>query len=115
MCLLMCIIVKVCPLIKCSARCRKMRKISGKITIYCKKSYIIRALCFLCSGAGWSAVDPVCASDLQARVAEGEFWLDETEFLSKFDDVTVGYPISDEGHLKSIYTGNSLIQDICRN
>jgi len=63
---------------------------------------------FVCSGLGWSSVDPVSALDLQARVAEGEFWLDETEFLSQFDDVTVGYPISDEGHLKSIYTGNSL-------
>lgn len=42
-------------------------------------------------------------------MAEGEFWLDETEFLSQFDDVTVGYPISEEGHLKSVYTGNSLI------
>lgn len=64
---------------------------------------------FLCSGAGWSSVSPVTAVDLQSRVAEGEFWLDETEFLSHFDDVTVGYPISDEGHLKSIYTGNSYI------
>ena len=61
----------------------------------------------LCSGAGWSYVDPVCASDLQSRVTEGEFWLDEAEFMSQFDDVTVGYPISKEGHLKSIYTGYS--------
>nr|XP_020471732.1 calpain-10 [Monopterus albus] len=60
------------------------------------------------SGAGWSSVDPVCASDLQARAAEGEFWLDEAEFMSQFDDVTVGYPISEEGHLKNIYTGNLL-------
>lgn len=59
-------------------------------------------------GAGWSSVDSVCALDLQAKVAEGEFWLDETEFLSQFDDVTVGYPISEEGHLKSVYTGNLL-------
>ncbi|KAM3605315.1 uncharacterized protein V6R79_023736 [Siganus canaliculatus] len=59
-------------------------------------------------GAGWSSVDPVSALDLQSRVAEGEFWLDESEFLSQFDDVTVGYPMSDEGHLKSIYTGNLL-------
>lgn len=29
--------------------------------------------------------------------------------MSQFDDVTVGYPISEEGHLKSIYTGNFLI------
>ncbi|KAM9323625.1 calpain-10 isoform 1-T5 [Pholidichthys leucotaenia] len=60
------------------------------------------------SGAGWSAVDPTSASDLQARVLDGEFWLDEAEFMSQFDDVTVGYPISEEGHLKSIYTGNLL-------
>ncbi|XP_023261718.1 calpain-10 [Seriola lalandi dorsalis] len=60
------------------------------------------------SGAGWSSVEPVCASDLQARAAEGEFWLDEAEFMSQFDDVTVGYPISEEGHLKSIYTGSLL-------
>lgn len=50
-------------------------------------------------------MDPVCASDLQARVSEGEFWLDEAEFVSQFDDITVGYPINKEGHLKSIYTG----------
>ncbi|KAF7662715.1 hypothetical protein LDENG_00227510 [Lucifuga dentata] len=60
------------------------------------------------SGAGWSSVDPTCAMDLKGRIAEGEFWLDESEFLSQFDDVTVGYPISEEGHLKSIYTGNLL-------
>ncbi|XP_071347487.1 calpain-10 isoform X2 [Trachinotus anak] len=60
------------------------------------------------SGAGWSSVEPACASDLQARVAEGEFWLDEAEFMSQFDDVTVGYPISEEGHLRSIYTGSLL-------
>lgn len=66
------------------------------------------SLPFLHSGTGWSSVDPVSALTLQSRVAEGEFWLDETEFLSQFDDVTVGYPISDEGHLKSIYTGNCL-------
>ncbi|XP_034039206.1 calpain-10 [Thalassophryne amazonica] len=60
------------------------------------------------SGTGWSSVDPVCALDLRSRISEGEFWLDETEFLSQFEDVTLGYPINDEGHLKSIYTGNLL-------
>lgn len=58
-----------------------------------------------CSGVGWSSLDSDCATDLKSRLAEGEFWLDEAEFLSQFDDITVGYPISDEGHLKSIYTG----------
>ncbi|XP_054622436.1 calpain-10 isoform X2 [Dunckerocampus dactyliophorus] len=60
------------------------------------------------SGAGWSSLDSSEALDLQARVLQGEFWLDETEFLSRFDDVTVGYPINEEGHLQSIYTGNLL-------
>ncbi|XP_061835730.1 calpain-10 [Nerophis lumbriciformis] len=59
-------------------------------------------------GAGWRSLDSSEALALQARVSQGEFWLDETEFLSQFDDVTVGYPISEEGHLQSIYTGNAL-------
>ncbi|XP_017277596.1 calpain-10 isoform X2 [Kryptolebias marmoratus] len=60
------------------------------------------------SGDGWSSLDPDCASDLKSRLTEGEFWLDEAEFMSQFDDITVGYPVSEEGHLKSIYTGNLL-------
>ncbi|CAN9502900.1 unnamed protein product [Ophioblennius macclurei] len=60
------------------------------------------------SGAGWSSVDPGCAADLLSTLSEGEFWLDESEFTSHFDDVTLGYPISEEGHLKSFYTGNLL-------
>ncbi|KAM9844604.1 calpain-10 [Aulostomus maculatus] len=60
-------------------------------------------------GVGWSSIESGCVLDLQARVAEGESWLDETEFLSLFDDVTVGYPVNKEGHLQSIYTGNPLI------
>ncbi|XP_057714308.1 calpain-10 isoform X2 [Corythoichthys intestinalis] len=59
-------------------------------------------------GAGWRSLDPADASDLQARAAQGDFWLDETEFLSRFDDVTLSYPINEEGHLQSIYTGNLL-------
>ncbi|XP_037537621.1 calpain-10 [Nematolebias whitei] len=60
------------------------------------------------SGVGWSSLDPDCAVDLKSRLAEGEFWLDEAEFTSQFDEITVGYPMSEEGHLKSIYTGNFL-------
>ncbi|XP_077370295.1 calpain-10 [Festucalex cinctus] len=59
-------------------------------------------------GAGWRSLDSVDALDIRARAAQGDFWLDETEFLAQFDDVTVGYPISEEGHLQSIYTGNLL-------
>ncbi|XP_077581342.1 calpain-10 isoform X2 [Stigmatopora nigra] len=59
-------------------------------------------------GPGWRSLDSADALDLQARAVQGDFWLDETEFLSHFDDVTLGYPISEEGHLQSIYTGNLL-------
>lgn len=60
------------------------------------------------SGIGWESIDHFSSLELQSRLADGEFWLDETEFQSKFDDITVGYPSSVEGHLKSIYTGECL-------
>ncbi|XP_016897670.1 eukaryotic translation initiation factor 4E type 2 isoform X3 [Cynoglossus semilaevis] len=58
-------------------------------------------------GASWRSIDPKWASELQSRVAEGEFWVDEAEFRSQFDDVTVGYPLNEEGYLRSIYTAIS--------
>lgn len=61
------------------------------------------------SGNGWSFLDPVCTAELRDRTAEGEFWLDEAEFTSQFDDITVGYPIGKDGLLKSVYTGYSSI------
>lgn len=62
-------------------------------------------------GQGWSSLDPLYAMDLQARISQGEFWLDEEEFVSMFDDVTAGYEIDVNGHLKSIYSGNMLIHN----
>lgn len=59
-------------------------------------------------GKGWSSLDPLCATDLQSRISQGEFWLDEEEFVSMFDDVTAGYETDVNGHLKSIYSGNML-------
>lgn len=66
-------------------------------------------LSLLHSGVGWESIDHSSALELQSRRANGEFWLDETEFMSQFDDITMGYPSSAEGHLKSIYTGERLI------
>jgi hypothetical protein len=57
------------------------------------------------SGEGWNSLDPACTLNLLGRAQEAEFWVDETEFLLQFDDVTVGYPINEEGHLQSIYSG----------
>lgn len=73
--------------------------------LHCCHSEIRKLIFFLCSGDGWSSIDPSYALELQSRAAEGEFWLDECEFLSQFNDITVGYPITDEGHLRSIYSG----------
>lgn len=58
------------------------------------------------SGLGWKSLEPSRAQALLARTAEGEFWMDETEFQQEFDEVTVSYPISEEGHIQSIYTGS---------
>ncbi|TRY69713.1 hypothetical protein DNTS_035400 [Danionella cerebrum] len=60
------------------------------------------------SGSGWSSLLPSCARGLLDRMAEGEFWMDLSEFQQEFDEVTVGFPISEEGHVQSIYTGNCL-------
>ncbi|XP_072525274.1 calpain-10 isoform X2 [Salminus brasiliensis] len=58
--------------------------------------------------AGWSSLDPSCSMELLGRTQEGEFWVDEKEFQLEFDELTVGYPVSDVGHLQSIYTGSFL-------
>ena len=54
-------------------------------------------------------MDPALRAELQGRLEAGEFWVDEAEFVSQFDDVTVGYPITEEGHLKSIFTGTLVL------
>ncbi|KAM6258438.1 calpain-10 isoform 4-T5 [Porphyrio hochstetteri] len=56
-------------------------------------------------GQGWSQLDPAVASELLAQTQEGEFWVDEEEFFREFDEITMGFPINEEGHLQSLYTG----------
>lgn len=58
-------------------------------------------------------LDPSCSADLLGHTKEGEFWVDELEFQQKFDDVTVGYPITEDHHLQSIYTGTHNMFDSC--
>ncbi|KPP78483.1 calpain-10-like [Scleropages formosus] len=60
------------------------------------------------NGERWKQLDPACALDLLGRTQEGEFWMEETEFLEEFDEVTVGYPISSQGYVQSICTGREL-------
>ncbi|XP_065604301.1 calpain-10 isoform X2 [Cyrtonyx montezumae] len=55
-------------------------------------------------GGGWSQLDPVVASELLSQIQEGEFWVDEEEFFREFDEITVGFPVNEEGQLQSLYT-----------
>ncbi|KAL2097053.1 hypothetical protein ACEWY4_006260 [Coilia grayii] len=57
------------------------------------------------NGTGWNTLESACSRHLLSRTKPGEFWVNQKEFLEKFDEVTVGYPISSEGLLQSIYTG----------
>ncbi|KAL0966466.1 hypothetical protein UPYG_G00295610 [Umbra pygmaea] len=59
-------------------------------------------------GEGWNSLDTACTLDLLGRTHEGQFWVDQTEFLSHFDTMTVGYFINQDGHLQSIYSGGLL-------
>lgn len=58
-------------------------------------------------GEGWSQVEPADQAELLAQLQEGEFWVEEEEFLREFDEVTVGYPVTEAGHLQSLYTGRA--------
>ncbi|XP_068001280.1 calpain-10 isoform X3 [Melanerpes formicivorus] len=55
-------------------------------------------------GQGWSQLDPVLASELLSQIREGEFWVDEDEFFREFDEITMGFPVNEEGQLQSLYT-----------
>lgn len=50
-------------------------------------------------------MDPADESELLSQLQEGEFWVEEEEFLQEFDEVTVGFPITEAGHLQSLYSG----------
>ncbi|XP_030312395.1 calpain-10 isoform X4 [Calypte anna] len=55
-------------------------------------------------GRGWSQLDPVVAAELLSQIKDGEFWVDEEEFFREFDEITMGFPVNEEGQLQSLYT-----------
>uniref|UniRef100_A0A673SVB7 Calpain-10 n=1 Tax=Suricata suricatta TaxID=37032 RepID=A0A673SVB7_SURSU len=59
-------------------------------------------------GEGWSLVDPADEAALLSQLREGEFWVEEAEFLQEFDEVTVGFPVTEAGHLQSLYSEKEL-------
>ena len=50
-------------------------------------------------------MEPAAQSELLSQLQEGEFWVEEDEFLREFDEVTIGFPITEAGHLQSLYSG----------
>ncbi|XP_075385451.1 calpain-10 isoform X2 [Tenrec ecaudatus] len=59
-------------------------------------------------GAGWRRVQAAEAAELLAQLQDGEFWVDEEEFVREFDELTVGFPISEDGYLQSLHSGRTL-------
>ncbi|XP_024618101.1 calpain-10 isoform X10 [Neophocaena asiaeorientalis asiaeorientalis] len=59
-------------------------------------------------GEGWNRVESEAQSELLSQLQEGEFWVEEDEFLREFDEVTIGFPISEAGHLQSLCSGRAL-------
>ncbi|XP_023965541.2 calpain-10 isoform X1 [Chrysemys picta bellii] len=66
-------------------------------------------------GQGWSQLDPVVASELLSQIQEGEFWVEEEEFFKEFDEITIGFPVTEDGQLQSLYTEKVLshTQHLC--
>ncbi|XP_074860798.1 calpain-10 isoform X3 [Carettochelys insculpta] len=71
--------------------------------------------CWREGGQGWSQLNPVVASELLSQTQEGEFWVEEEEFFKEFDEITVGFPVTEEGQLQSLYTEKVLshTQHLC--
>ncbi|XP_077011748.1 calpain-10 isoform X2 [Tamandua tetradactyla] len=59
-------------------------------------------------GEGWSQVDPAEKLQLLSQLQDGEFWVEEAEFLREFDEVTVGCLVTEAGHLLSLHTAKVL-------
>ncbi|XP_049744574.1 calpain-10 isoform X2 [Elephas maximus indicus] len=59
-------------------------------------------------GEGWSRVEAAAAEALLSQLQEGEFWVEEEEFVREFDELTVGFPLSEDGHLQSLHSGKAL-------
>ncbi|XP_030071996.1 calpain-10 [Microcaecilia unicolor] len=59
-------------------------------------------------GDRWRKLDPAVASRLLTQLEEGEFWMEKAEFLQEFDEVTISYPVSKEGHVQSIHSDKVL-------
>lgn len=58
-----------------------------------------------CRGEGWSQVEPAAQAELLSQLQDGEFWVEEDEFLREFDEVTIGFPSTEAGHLQSLHSG----------
>ena len=58
-----------------------------------------------CRGEGWSRVEPAAQAELLTQLQDGEFWVEEDEFLREFDEVTIGFPGTEAGHLQSLHSG----------
>lgn len=61
--------------------------------------------CLMCSGQGWNQLDPVVASELLSQIQKGKFCIDEEKVCREFDEITMGFPVKEEGQLQSLYTG----------
>ncbi|XP_006893560.1 PREDICTED: calpain-10 [Elephantulus edwardii] len=59
-------------------------------------------------GEGWSQVEAAEALALLSQLQEGEFWVEEEEFLREFDELTLSFPVSEDGHLQSLHSGKVL-------
>ncbi|KAM6178713.1 calpain-10 [Rhynchocyon petersi] len=59
-------------------------------------------------GEGWNQVEATEAEALLSQLQEGEFWVEEEEFLREFDELTIGFPLSEDGHLQSLHSGKAL-------
>ncbi|CAH2248313.1 calpain-10 isoform X1 [Pelobates cultripes] len=61
------------------------------------------------SGHGWDIFSPKVVSNLQSKMQEGEFWVEKSEFIQDFDELTMAFPVNEKGQILNIWSGLPLI------
>ncbi|KAG9493871.1 hypothetical protein GDO78_001635 [Eleutherodactylus coqui] len=57
------------------------------------------------SSDNWAVMDQKERSRFLSQIQDGEFWVEKEEFFQQFNEVTMAFPVNEEDHIQSIWTG----------
>ncbi|KAM3931806.1 calpain-10 [Leptodactylus fuscus] len=60
------------------------------------------------SGDNWKLMDQTESARFLSQIQDGEFWVEKEEFFKEFNEVIVSFPVIENDHIESIWTGSLL-------